>query len=162
MCENLVHCLCQLSSSQGTQVCQRQCSEHQGSTATSTATVKFHSYTHALSKKRLKISKLRWFYAPKLYLGYEAHHSGGLRINLDLLGIVNLHRNLQIRPFSLFTHTLSKKNFPQVHSKAHTDLETSQKDDGCVSTFVRQGLHLFWRDVPIGYGLLNNRLQIVS
>lgn len=42
------------------------------------------------------------FNAPKLHLRYEAHRTGRLRINSYHLAIVNVRRNLDTLPFSLF------------------------------------------------------------
>lgn len=42
------------------------------------------------------------FYVPKVHLGFEVHHSGGLWNNFDPLGIFNVHRKLDTQAFSFF------------------------------------------------------------
>lgn len=42
------------------------------------------------------------FYVPKLHLGYEAHCSGGLQINLDHLGIFEVRQNLVNKDIFIF------------------------------------------------------------
>lgn len=48
------------------------------------------------------INEEKWVvYTPKLHLGYEACHSGGLQVNFHHVGIFTMHRNLNTREFSL-------------------------------------------------------------
>lgn len=50
----------------------------------------------------LSLEKTPEHYTPKLHAGYEAHRSGGLRINLRHRAIFNAHRHLNARAFLLF------------------------------------------------------------
>lgn len=44
------------------------------------------------------------FKKKKQHLGHEAQHSGGLRTNLDNLGLFNVHRNLDTTAPSYFAY----------------------------------------------------------
>lgn len=101
---------------------------------------------------RLSYTRAMWH---NIVTGYRFYHRG-------FFDCVKISTHGRFRFLcTQFPNKIATKT-PLVVPKAHSDLETSDKDNSCVSTFVRQGLRLFWRVVPVGDRTLNNRLQTVT